>query len=411
MRHYGSGQVTWADALAPAIRFAEQGFPITGFRHAAVVRDAETLAQDPAARGIYLIDGRAPAEGATLRQPLLAETLRRLVRDGAMDFYTGAIAREIAADMQAAGGWITYDDLAQVAEPRVMAPVSTRDRGWDVYTLPPPAGGYAVLMALEALATAPARELAQVGTPRTRWLLRALRAAHASRREAPIRDLADPYGEVSARITSAHIRNLMRRRHGGETTHFTVVDASGMAVAVTQSIDSYFGARVAHPTLGFLYNNYMQSLERDDPTHPFALGPRTPPFSSMSATIVARDGQPHLALGSPGSARIISAVTQVTSHWIDVVAGVEAAVAAERVHVVPSNTAYLEQRDAPPDLLRAMGQDGFRLRRQTFGLVDNGLDPYFGGVHAVAREGAGWRGAADPRRDGAVGYAGTQPVE
>jgi gamma-glutamyltranspeptidase/glutathione hydrolase len=131
----------------------------------------------------------------------------------------------------------------------------------------------------------------------------------------------------------------------------------------------------------------------------------------MSATIVARDGQPHLALGSPGSARIISAVTQVTSHWIDVGAGVEAAVAAERVHVVPSNTAYLEQRDAPPDLLRAMGQDGFRLRRQNFGLVDNGLDPYFGGVHAVAREGAGWRGAADPRRDGAVGYAGTQPVE
>jgi gamma-glutamyltranspeptidase/glutathione hydrolase len=226
-----------------------------------------------------------------------------------------------------------------------------------------------------------------------------------------VRDLDAPYDEVAARITPAHVRRLLSRPYGGETTHFSVVDGDGMAVAVTQSIDSYFGARVAHPGLGFLYNNYMQSLERDDPDHPFALGPRVPPFSSMSATIVARDGEPYLVLGSPGSARIISAVTQVISHWVDVGAGVEAAVAAERVHVVPDNTAYLEQRDVPADLLTALGRDGFTLRRQSFGLTETGLDPYFGGVHAIAREGEGWRGAADPRRDGAVGYAEAQPVE
>ena len=405
-RRYGSGAVTWAQALAPAIRYAEEGFPVLGFRYRSLLRDVETLRDDAAARGIFLTsDGRAPPEGEILRQPLLAQTLRRLARDGADEFYSGAMAREIAADMQANGGWITYDDLAGVPEPRVMRPLVTQYRGWDVYTLPPPAGGYAVLMALEMLERSPQQRLAAEGTPRTRLLLRALRAAHASRRDNPIDDLASPYPEAEQRLTPRHVRQLMNRRYGGETTHFSVVDAGGMAVAVTQSIDSYFGARVAHPTLGFLYNNYMQSLEREDRDHPFALGPRTPPFSSMSATVVARDGRPHLVLGSPGSARIISAVTQVISHWIDIEAGIEAAVSAARVHVVPSNTAYLEQRDVAPDLLIGLGQDRFSLRRQNFGLVETGLDPYFGGVHAIAREQGSWRGAADPRRDGAVGYS------
>lgn len=403
---FGSGAVSWADALAPAIRYADEGFAVSGFRYRSLLRSAGQLAEDAAARAIYLdADGRPAAEGATLRQPLLAETLRRLARDGAEDFYTGAIAREIAEDMTANGGWITYEDLAGVPEPVVMAPVHARYRGWDVYTLPPPAGGYVVLMALGALERAPQRHLSEEGAQRSRWLLRALRGAHADRREHPVHNLAAPHEEVGQRLAPSYTRRLLQRPRGGETTHFSVVDGDGMAVAVTQSIDSYFGAGVAHPRLGFLYNNYMQSLERDDPEHPFALGPRTPPYSSMSASIVARDGEPYLAVGSPGSARIISAVTQVISHWIDVDAGVEAAVAAERVHVVPNDYAYLEQRDVDPYLLRALAQDGFVLRRQNFGLVESGLDPYFGGVHAVAREGEGWAGAADPRRDGAVGFA------
>lgn len=237
-----------------------------------------------------------------------------------------------------------------------------------------------MLTALAELEPAPAEDLARPGsTARTLWLLRALNVAHARR--------ADP-SDVA-----------------GETTHFSVVDADGMAVSVTQSIDSYFGARVAHPTLGFLYNNYMQAFELDAPGHPFALAPQKPPFSSMSATIVARDGQPVLVLGSPGSARIISAVTQVLSHWTDVTADIEAAVAAPRVHVTVPVTAYLEEAVLSADLLVAVGQAGFRLRRQAFGLSETGLDPYFGGVHAIARENGLWRGAADPRRDGTVGYA------
>lgn len=182
------------------------------------------------------------------------------------------------------------------------------------------------------------------------------------------------------------------------------VGGIGMAVSVTASIDSYFGARAASPKLGFLYNNYMQALDLE-PGGVFSLAPRAMPYSSMSATIVAKEGAPVLALGSPGSARIISAVAQVSSHWIDVGAGVQAAVDAPRVHVVPDDdgrhNAYVEQAIEGLDVA-ALGYD---LSTPRADLERRGLNAYFGGVHAVALEPGGWRGGADPRRDGAVGYA------
>jgi gamma-glutamyltranspeptidase/glutathione hydrolase len=194
-------------------------------------------------------------------------------------------------------------------------------------------------------------------------------------------------------------------RIGGETTHFSVVDGDGMAVAVTQSIDSYFGARVVHPTLGFLYNNYMQGFQVDDPAAPYYLEEHKMPLSSMSATIVSKGGDTQIALGSPGSARIISAVAQVTSHWIDIDVGIEAAVAAYRVHVVPGDKAYVEGPELGSELLGGMADRGLRLMRPTYGVSDSQLDAYFGGVHAIALENGRWTGAADPRRDGTVGIA------
>ncbi len=129
------------------------------------------------------------------------------------------------------------------------------------------------------------------------------------------------------------------------------------------------------------------------------------PKSSMSATIALHDGSAVLVLGSPGSARIISAVAQVTSRWIDTGEGIEQAVAAPRVHVVPPDKAYVEAPELPPELLAGMAARGYRLVRPSFGVADQDIDPYFGGVHALAFEHGSWAGAADPRRDGRVGYA------
>ena len=173
----------------------------------------------------------------------------------------------------------------------------------------------------------------------------------------------EEFESVVARKTSkSRAKQLLtayRDDLGGETTHFSVVDADGMIVAVTQSIDSYFGARVAHPRLGFLYNNYMQGFQVDNPDGPYALEARQMPKSSMSAAIVMREWETRLVLGSPGSSRIISAATQVTSRWVDLGQGIEAAVNAFRVHVVPDDMAYVEGSELPARLLAGLAVQDF----------------------------------------------------
>lgn len=406
MRNYGSGNVSWADTLAPAIRYADDGFVIGSFRarvysrHETDVRANQTVAQ------LFLNpDGTLPQLGDVLRQPVLAATLRRLAEAGADDFYTGEIAAKIAEDMAANGGWITLEDLASTPDPVVMAPLTTTYRGFKVATLPPPAGGWVVLQALNLLEQTQAEDLDEADATRAAALLVALDIAHTSRAENPELDLVSFGADMSHRIDKATAVALLEDRDHGETTHFSVVDKDGMAVSVTSSIDSYFGSRAASPELGFLYNNYMQTFELA-PGETFSLAPHAMPYSSMSTSIVSKDGQPVLVLGSPGSARIISAVTQVISHWVDVDEGIETAVAAPRVHVVIDrkdgrDNAYVEE------MVDGLDVDalGFDLANPQTDLIQNGLNAYFGGVHAIALEEGGWRGAADPRRDGTVGYA------
>ncbi len=410
-RNYGSGNVSWADTLAPAIRYAEDGFEVGQFRALVYQRHEDDLRESPTAAPMFLMpDGALPRLGDIVRQPILAQTLERLARDGAEDFYTGAIAAEIVADMDRFGGWISADDLAATPDPRVQQPLATTYRGFDIYTLPPPAGGWVVLQALNILEHFPADTLSAPDAGRATALLQALRIAHRSRNDTPETDLVNYEKDIGQRISkeaAAALSQGIARSHrdaGGETTHFSVVDSDGLAVSVTASIDSYFGARVASPSLGFLYNNYMQSLE-EEPGHAFSVAPRAMPYSSMSATIIAKDGSPVVILGSPGSARIISAVTQVSSHWIDVNAGIEAAVSAPRVHVVPDDdgrdNAYVEATFPGLDV-EAME---FDLAAPQTDLIIDGLNAYFGGVHAIALESGAWRGSADPRRDGASGYA------
>jgi len=416
-RRYGSGRLDWGELVEPSARIAEDGWVVGPFRARAFHFYHEKLAKQPAAAAIFVRpDGRPYQEGERFRQPLLAATLRRLAAAGAGDFYRGAIAAELVADVAAHGGWISARDLAEFPEPAILPPLTANYRGYEVHTLPPPFGGWVVLQILKVLAQGSEAELASDDAGRRLQLLDALRIGHGSRSERPVSDYLDYQAEVASNVSDGEARRLLdeyRSRlatsatedHGGETTHFSVVDGEGMAVAVTQSIDSYFGAGVVHPQLGFLYNNYMQGFQVDDRAAPYALEPLQMPKSSMSASIVTRDGQTRLVLGSPGSARIISAVAQTISYWVDVDQDVEAAVAAFRVHVVPPDRAYVEGPELAPVLLAGMAARGFRLLRPAYGVSDSQLDPYFGGVHALAFERGGWTGGADPRRDGLTGMA------
>ncbi|GJL96145.1 MAG: gamma-glutamyltranspeptidase [Hyphococcus sp.] len=388
---FGSGAVAWSEVVAPAIGIAEDGFELGRFRSLALNHYAARIRKNEVATKLYLAkDGLPYREGERFKQPVLAKTLKRIAKYGAEDFYHGDIAKEIAADMKANGGWLTLSDLENFPEPPVVEPLLIKYRGLDVYTLPPPFGGWVVLRALQNLESGDPNAVREVGPSRSLALIDALHEAHTARRETPITDWRNAGTEISDRLRSD-------MDESGETTHFTIVDDDGAIVSVTQSIDGYFGAKAASPKLGFLYNNYMNSFEDDGP---YKVGPAKAPLSSMSATVVYEDGSPVLGLGSPASARIISAVAQVVGYWIDVDRNIESAVSAYRVHASPPNIAYIESPEIDAETLSALAKRDFELRRPFYGVAPGSLDPYFGGVHAVAKENGAWVGAADPRRDG-----------
>ena len=183
-----------------------------------------------------------------------------------------------------------------------------------------------------------------------------------------------------------------------ETTHFSVMDAEGNAVSMTQSIELVYGAKVAAEGLGFLYNNYMSALEDEDPSHPYYLRPNAVPWSSAAPTIVFRRGQPWLVTGSPGSERVFSTVGQFLSNVIDRSQTIREAMEKPRMHCSVGGVISLE-RDrfdaAVPRYLRKLGYQ--LLPREPYAF-------YLGCIQAVLRRqtGPGFQGTADVRRDGSA---------
>lgn len=409
-RTYGSGKIPWHRLVEPAIHHARVGYPLGAFRRRALLRHARAIRSSGVATKLLLApDGSVPEQGAVLRNPILGDTLERIAFHGTEDFYRGEIAREIVSDMERHDGLITREDLEQVPEPPVVPALRGSYRGWDVFSVLPPASGWVLLLALNVLEQAPEGEVAVDGPARLVWMTESLFHAHRVRVYRPIPNLAN-YGDAIASRTSKErairiVRSLVRFDHG-ETTHFSILDRDGTAIGMTQSLNSYYGAKAASPKLGFLYNDYMHEFVVGLVNHPFALRPKAPPYSSMSATILARGRKPELVLGSPGDERIISAVVQVASHWADIGAGIEAAVAAPRIHVLRDVEVMLERKPEATTSLLALERRGYVLYQPLSSLFAGELNPYFGGVHAAAREDGELRGAADPRRDGAVAYVG-----
>lgn len=405
-RRFGSGNVAWADLVDPAIRCAHDGYVLGAFRHRALLRHAVAIRRNGAATQLFLPpDGTIPEQGSVIRQPVVGRTLERIARAGAVDFYEGEIARAIAEDMAISEGWITLQDLESVPEPEIRAPLQTSYRGWDVHTLPPPGAGWVVMLALNILERAPAGALAVEGASRLIWLVEALRIAHRQRARRSFADAETSASALAGQLDKNRARKLIRysmRGGVGETTHFSVADASGTVVGVTQSLNSYYGSKAASRKLGFLYNDYMRELVVGVEGHPFALRPGAAPASFMSPTILSRGNRPALVLGSPGDDRIISAVVQVISRWVDVAESVDKAVAAPRVHTLRGETVLLETRPEERQALIGLEHRGYTVYQPLTSLFSGERNPYFGGVHAVALEEGVWRGAADPRRDGAV---------
>ena len=417
------GRLGWATVLAPAIVLADDGYEVSVLQQRLARRERRHLRAGSASR-FFLVEGRtAYRAGATIRQPVLARTLARLAEEGFEDFYVGETASLIHRDMEANGGIVLADDLAQIPHPVEREPLSGRFGRSRVLTMPLPGAGRTLLEMLNIHQSLP-RHLRDIDTPDGAvCLAETVRLALIDRQDRPF----DPnlYSQASDKqmLSRRYARGLAQQMlqrfgHGdgeaarppatddesagvrrqptgnGETTHLSVMDSDGNAVALTQSIENVYGSCAASPELGFLYNNYMNAFQTEDPSHPYYLRPNAVPWANVAPTIVLKDHGPWLAVGSPGSERIPPAILQVMLRLAK--SSPLEAVAAPRLHCSLDGVVSAEAPRMATDVLDALEGAGFELNRR---------DPYsfyMGCVQMVMNEEGRLIGVADPRRDGAA---------
>lgn len=399
------GRLTLAEALGPAVALAEEGYRITALQRTQLRWMVRRWPVGSVEAATFLRDdreSRLPRVGEVMRQPRLAATLGRLAARGAEEFYHGDMAREIVNDVQNRGGVLCEEDLRGLDLPAMRAVLGAEYRRWRVISAPPPSGGLQVLLALRLLEERldPScgeeewrRELALATLAafkeRERWADHPADLRESELRWLVSRERVQGILDRAAGLGGADCRD--RAGEAGNTTHLCAADKWGGVVSLTQSIQSVFGAKTVHPTLGFVYNNYLSTCVRRP--HPYRLKGGCLPQSNAAPTLVLdAESRPVLALGSAGSRRITSSVVQVISGVLDRGMSLEEAVAAPRAHALLSGALWHE-RSVPGGCVGALFGMGLRAKAAS--------GYRMGAVHALAWDEHGRvRGSADPRRDG-----------
>ena len=413
-RYYG--RLPWKAVLEPAIACADDGYSITPLQQKLLTRERQHFEQVNSRSGLkrFFKDGEPYQAGEIFKQPELAEVLRRLADRGVEEFYRGTIAKEIDADMRQNGGLLRYDDLALIPYPIEREPLVKPFRGLDVHTMPPPGSGRTLLFTLVMTDMIPPDQ--RIEDEATRYLLfiRILRKALLERSDRPFdpnfftqmaadADMLDPgYSrECLAEILKDVDRSILpfipsEDELSGETTHLSVIDETGMAVSLTQSIERVYGSKAVAEGLGFLYNNYLYDFDYNLPDHPFYLRPNAVPWATVSPTVVFHEGQVWMAVGSPGSERVISTLALFLQRVADYGMSIDEAMRAPRIHCSLGGRVSLEVGRFAESLSPFFELKGFRIDpREDYSF-------YLGCIQAVLRRhnGKGFQGVADVRRDG-----------
>ena len=354
------GTLPLATVMQPAIDLAANGFVMDITLHQNISARAERLAQDPETKKIFLgNDGKAPAIGSLFKQPDLAATLQRIADNGRDGFYAGPTAELIAKDMAANDGLITQEDLANyVAVER--APVTGQFKDYAIVSAPPPSsGGIHVIQMLNILEPYPLETWGHNSAQYLHHVIEAMKLAYADRSEhlgdpermeAPIDFLlAKDYASKrrglinsdSATPSAEIAPGVMPTPESPDTTHYSVADSAGNVVSNTYTLNFSFGSHITIPGTGILMNNEMDDFAAR-PGFPNAYGlvqgeknavaPGRRPLSSMTPTLVFRNGEPWLATGSPGGSLIITAVMQTILNAMAFDMNIAEAAAAPRVH-------------------------------------------------------------------------------
>jgi gamma-glutamyltranspeptidase / glutathione hydrolase len=427
LKKYGSGKLTWSQLIEPARQLAANGFTVNYSLARSLYGEREYLSKYPETKRIYLKDGAFYKEGELFRQPELAATFARLQRLGPNEFYEGETARLIAADMKRHNGLMTMDDLrGYVAKERT--PLRGTYRGYEIISMPPPSSGGAVLIEmLNILEGFDLPKLEAGSSDRYHLMAESMRRAFADRAEymgdsdfvkVPIPGLIDKSYAATLRATintdrastSAEVRaGRPAGYESEETTHFTVIDAEGNAVANTYTLNNSYGSAAVAKGTGLLLNDEMDDFAAKPGTPNLygliqgernAVAPKKRPLSAMTPTIVLRkNGSLWFTIGSPGGPTIINTVLCVISNVIDYDMNIQQAIDFPRIHHqwLPDELVG-EPFGLSGDTQRALISRGHKL----------GKLRYLGDAEGIMiEEKTGVRlGATDPRRsDGlAAGY-------
>ena len=417
LERYGS--MSRQQVIAPAIKLAEEGFPLTEDLAQDFERVLNSMRDYPASMAVFSNNGQPWQAGDIWIQKDLAETLKRISDQGRDGFYKGKTADLLVAEMQRLDGMISHEDLAAYnAEWR--EPIRGSYRGYDIWSMPPPSsGGALVVQMLNMLEAYDVKDMGWGSAETIHLMVEAQRRAYVDRAE----HMGDPdfYPVPLAMLTD---KDYARQRfldfspdqasrsedigagswpaESTETTHFSVMDKNGVSVAVTTTLNLGYGNRIVVPGAGFLLNNEMDDFSAK-PNEPNAYGllgdeankiePGKRMLSSMTPTIVTREGEPVLITGSPGGSTIINTVFQVILNVLDHEMSIEDAVASPRIH-----------HQWQPDMIRVEPgalQDGAQQRLEAMGHIDLAPMGYgLGDANSILLRDGVIHGTSDPRSDG-----------
>jgi len=439
------GKLTLQQVLAPAIKLAQDGYPLA-WEDARAMKDDKYLGRFPESRRIFQRDGSYYEQDEIFRQPDLAHTLTRISANPD-DFYHGAMARQLAASIQKGGGLITASDLANY-EVKEREPVRGTYRGYEIISAPPPSsGGITLIEVLNILEGYDLKNAGNRSSLAVHLTAEAFRRAFFDRAEflgdpdsssIPVAQLIDKKYAAAWResIDPAHASSSKDLKRPGVfseleqysaahplpfaiqespyTTHYSVVDTQGNAVSVTTTINDWYGSRVTAEGLGFLLNDEMDdfSAKAGVPNGygliqgaANAVGPNKRPLSSMTPTIVLNDDHLFLVLGSPGGSRIPTTVANVLMGVIDYGMNLQEAVNAPRFHHQWMPDAISVEKWFSPDTVKALQNMGHKVSSGAGD--DDDWRPYWSDAECIAiDQKTGERlGASDGRNNGkAVGY-------
>lgn len=417
LQKYGSGKFTLADLIAPAIDLARNGFPIEDDLADSLPAAKARLGRWPSSASIFLNGGEPRKEGERLIQFDLADTLQAIADRGSAGFYRGRTAERIAAAVRAAGGAMTAEDLENynaVERPVVRGTY----RGYDVVSMPPPSsGGVALVEMLNILEGYDLGRLGR-GAPAFHLIIEAMKHAYADRAVfmGDPDSVKMPVAALTSKTYAASLRGQIGERatpaadihpgkpaesEGRNTTHFSVIDRDGNAVSNTYTLNFSYGLGLVADGTGILLNNELDDFTAKPGTaNAYGLigftanlpGPNKRPLSSMTPTIVLKDGKPLLITGSPGGSRIITAVLQVILNAVDFRMNIADAVSAPRLHNQWQPDRTFAEPGFDPATLEALANAGHTIVPTA---------PHTS-TNSIAVTADGYVGAADRRTRGAL---------